>query len=184
MRATAVGSGLLACGAMWLFDGAIDSGLITVPAAWPFDEYDLGLWVLLSLFFVPPSAIQTAFYRRMWAFRKGLLFGVWYGTGWACAMMADILLLARAWPGGDISLATWAKHCGSYVLAIMIASMAISLLSWSGNRLLRGRPVVLDAPLCPQCGYSLRGSPSGVCLECGWSRQVPGLAPRDGALPS
>jgi hypothetical protein len=22
--------------------------------------------------------------------------------------------------------------------------------------------------LCPMCGYDLRGSPSGVCSECGW----------------
>jgi hypothetical protein len=163
--ATGCGAGLSAFCAMSLADLALDATVGTVS---PARYYDLTFLVLLFLLMAPPLGIGTVFYRRMWRCRTALLFGVWFAAGWLLPMVADVLLISRGfWIQKDTSLADWLWHFAWYAVPLMAVGSVISVLTWSGNRLIRGKPVLLDSPVCSHCEYSLRGISSGVCPECG-----------------
>lgn len=90
-----------------------------------------------------------------------------YAVYGACCLALFAWLRHRVWP--ELGL-----HRSTVANALLLVG-SVLVISWSGlrpfrhriNQSLRRQLNSRGMPICMKCGYSLRGTTSGVCPECG-----------------
>ena len=110
--------------------------------------------VFVGLFFGVPIGFACSPLVVMWLSRKNLLAA---GAVLLLVVPSTYPLLRRG--------VEWADY---YRIHFLICS-TVSIYLLSCKALSMYLPdVVFDPPLCTNCGYDLRGSPSRKCSECGY----------------
>ncbi len=117
-----------------------------------------------------------------WLF--GAIAGAFYGS--LAGVVLGAVAAIRNWSIFSIGVACTAQFSGAlvvgfgmswvdprsgppdYAVAGMLAGGAVGVaLAEVVHRTIRRGKTRTDGPLCPRCGYSLRGNISGRCPECG-----------------
>lgn len=162
---------------------ALWHGLDLWNEAWDYEMPDL---LFAPLFFgillVYPIVALVISYPRLPKARVGLLYALGFGIAWFLTLEACQAAEFGLWKGfrpEERTALKWLTSRGLYFATIVPVCFAVNMAVWGLCRLVRGKVLVQDGTLCPECGYSLIGNASGVCPECG--TKLPEGLPADSA---
>ncbi len=102
----------------------------------------------------------------------GVLFLVVAFSFWQSARVTAVLAtpILRSTTPADAaefgSAGGWAYAYAAFHATLAVALLVAGVASFRSARRLK-RQLHADGPLCPKCGYSLRGLPEPRCPECG-----------------
>lgn len=132
--------------------------------------FDLGNWYEWAML-APPAVLivgwWAVWYRQIrWTFKRYLMTGLLAAvtlilhSDWAASLWLDWTNIVPAWMA-QLSAAFW------------FFGTAWLWRARSGDPCVSSSDLLTPAdPLCPRCGYSLRGMREVRCPECGWSATV------------
>jgi hypothetical protein len=143
----------------------------------------LVLVALLHMFFAAVVALLISVNLRA-APSRWIAYGEWAGALFVLTGVPSYFLYSRLLGGRVVSYAIacalgfslWMSLGLSIVkgLPIIVDPCAGTveifiavLLSKLVGRLMRGKLVIQDGLMCPNCGYALLGTPGRICSECG-----------------
>lgn len=131
-------------------------------------------WLFVPLFFsillIYPAVALVLSYPRLPHAMRGLAYAFGYGLGWYVTM--EVLQAAEygPWKGfrpDDRTVLNLLLRQVQHLISIVVVCVGFTMAIWGLCRLIRGKVLVQDGTLCPQCAYSIIGNVSGVCPECG-----------------
>ena len=110
--------------------------------------------VVAGLTFGVPVGFACSPFVVMWLSRKNLVV--------AGAVLLLVVLSV-------VPLVQWGlRWAGSYEFPFIISTTVSTYLLTCKALSMYLPDIVFDPPLCTNCGYDLRGSPSRKCSECGY----------------